>query len=64
MKLVVVIPAFNEEHTIAQAVTRLPKAIRGLDIIEPLVVDDGSTDRTPSWPRRPSPRCGCLSRGA
>lgn len=43
MKLVVVIPAFNEERTTAQAVTRLPKAIRGAGVIEPLVVDDGST---------------------
>lgn len=46
MKLVVVIPAFNEERTIATVVERLPKVIRGIDEIQALVVDDGSTDGT------------------
>ena len=46
MKLVVVIPAFNEEKTVAEVVQRLPKHIRGVNQVEAVVVDDGSADRT------------------
>jgi glycosyltransferase involved in cell wall biosynthesis len=46
MKLVVVIPAFNEERTIAAVVQRLPKTIPGVEAIEAVVIDDGSSDRT------------------
>jgi glycosyltransferase involved in cell wall biosynthesis len=46
MKLIIQIPAFNEEGTIAQALRELPKKIEGVTSIETLVIDDGSTDRT------------------
>jgi glycosyltransferase involved in cell wall biosynthesis len=46
MKLIVQIPAFNEEATIAQTLRDLPKKIDGITAIETLVVDDGSTDNT------------------
>ena len=46
MKLVIQIPCFNEQHTLPQTIRDLPKSIPGIDQIEILVVDDGSTDRT------------------
>jgi len=46
MKLVIQIPCLNEEETITQTITDLPKKIPGIDVIEILIVDDGSTDRT------------------
>ena len=46
MKLVVIMPALNEEATVAEVVARIPRRIPGLDAVEVIVVDDGSTDRT------------------
>ncbi len=46
MKLVIQIPCLNEESTLPQTLADLPKRIDGVDEIEVLVVDDGSTDRT------------------
>ena len=46
MKLVIQIPCYNEEATLPQTVHDLPRALPGVDEIEYLVVDDGSTDRT------------------
>lgn len=46
MKLVVTIPAYNEEKTIARMVAEVPRAIEGVDQVEVLVIDDGSTDGT------------------
>ncbi|WP_417452051.1 glycosyltransferase [Kordiimonas sp.] len=46
MKLIIQIPCFNEEETLAETVADLPKAIDGVDTIEILVIDDGSSDRT------------------
>lgn len=46
MKLVVLIPAYNEESNIAKAVLGIPRKIRGVDKVEVLVVDDGSRDKT------------------
>jgi glycosyltransferase involved in cell wall biosynthesis len=46
MKLVVQIPALNEEITIADVIKRIPKQFDGVDEIQVLVVDDGSTDNT------------------
>lgn len=46
MKLVIQIPCFNEEQTLPQTIHDLPQSIPGIDQIEILVVDDGSTDRT------------------
>lgn len=46
MKLVVMIPAYNEEETIASVIKEIPREILGISIIEVLVINDGSTDRT------------------
>jgi len=46
MKLVIQIPAYNEEATIAKAIAALPKSVPGFTSVEILVVDDGSIDRT------------------
>ncbi len=46
MKLIIQIPAFNEEATIATALAALPTKIPGITSIETLLIDDGSTDAT------------------
>ncbi len=46
MKLVIQIPCYNEEATLPQTVRDLPRVLPGIGVIEYLVVDDGSTDRT------------------
>ncbi|TXT54855.1 MAG: Family 2 glycosyl transferase [Candidatus Thorarchaeota archaeon] len=46
MKLIVVIPAFNEEQSIVSVVKGVPQEIKRIDTTEILVVDDGSLDRT------------------
>ena len=46
MKLIVQIPCLNEEATLPATIADLPRRIDGIDEIELLVVDDGSTDRT------------------
>jgi len=46
MKLIVQIPAYNEEATIAQTLRDIPKKLDGVTAIETLVVDDGSSDHT------------------
>lgn len=46
MKLVVQIPCLNEEQTLPLVLETIPKKIDGIDEIEILVIDDGSTDKT------------------
>lgn len=46
MKLVVTIPAYNEEKTIASVINDVPRHIKGIDSIGVLLIDDGSTDNT------------------
>ena len=46
MKLLVTIPALNEEATIAQVIAGVPREIAGVHEVEVIVVNDGSTDRT------------------
>jgi len=46
MKLIIQIPCYNEENTLAQTYHDLPKYIEGIDSIEYLVINDGSTDHT------------------
>lgn len=46
MKLIIQIPCFNEEATLAATLADLPREVPGFDTVEWLVIDDGSTDRT------------------
>ena len=46
MKLVVLIPAFNEERNIERVIQNIPRKIMGIDEVKVLVVNDGSTDQT------------------
>jgi glycosyltransferase involved in cell wall biosynthesis len=46
VKLIIQIPCLNEEKTLPETLGDLPKSIKGIDIIEILVIDDGSNDRT------------------
>ena len=46
MKLIIQIPCLNEEKTLPETLGDLPKSIKGIDIIEILVIDDGSNDCT------------------
>jgi glycosyltransferase involved in cell wall biosynthesis len=46
MKLIIQIPCFDEEQTLPGTLKDLPRDIPGVDVVEWLVIDDGSTDRT------------------
>ncbi len=46
MKLIIQIPCLNEEQTLPATLADLPRQLDGIDEVELLVVDDGSTDRT------------------
>ena len=46
MKLIVQIPCLNEEATLPETLRAVPRSIPGIDVVEILVIDDGSTDRT------------------
>src|SRR3954467_14980522 len=45
MKLIIQIPCFNEEEQLPATLADLPRELPGIDELEWLVVDDGSTDR-------------------
>ena len=46
MKLIIQIACYNEEETLAETLNALPKKLEGIDKIEILIINDGSTDRT------------------
>ena len=46
MKLVIQIPCLDEEETLPATLAGLPREVPGVDVVEWLVIDDGSTDRT------------------
>ncbi|MFC1850613.1 glycosyltransferase family 2 protein [candidate division CSSED10-310 bacterium] len=51
MKLIIQIPCLNEEETLAETLKSLPREIEGIDYIETLIIDDGSSDKTVSVAR-------------
>jgi glycosyltransferase involved in cell wall biosynthesis len=51
MKLIIQVPCFNEEKTLPRTIADLPTAIDGINEIEYLIIDDGSTDKTVSVAR-------------
>lgn len=46
MKLLIQIPCFNEEKTLPLVLKSIPKKIKGINKIDVLIIDDGSTDKT------------------
>ena len=46
MKLIIQIPCFNEEEALPQTLNELPRTVEGFDVVEWLIIDDGSTDNT------------------
>jgi glycosyltransferase involved in cell wall biosynthesis len=46
MKLIIQIPCFNEEKTLPEVLRDLPREVPGVDVVEYLIIDDGSSDRT------------------
>src|SRR5689334_6909318 len=46
MKLVIQIPCLDEEQTLPQTLAALPRTVRGVDAVDVIVIDDGSTDAT------------------
>src|SRR5947209_8726153 len=46
MKLIIQIPCFNEAEQLPGTLADLPRELEGFDVVEWLVVDDGSTDDT------------------
>ncbi len=51
-KLIIQIPCYNEEATLAQTLAALPRHVPGFDCVEWLVIDDGSRDETAAVARR------------
>jgi glycosyltransferase involved in cell wall biosynthesis len=51
MKLIIQIPCFNEAAQLPQTLADLPREVDGFDVVEWLVIDDGSTDETVSVAR-------------
>lgn len=45
-KLIIQVPCFNEENTLPLVFKTIPRSIKGIDQIETLIIDDGSSDRT------------------
>ncbi|MFQ6018437.1 MAG: glycosyltransferase family 2 protein [Kiloniellaceae bacterium] len=46
IKLIVQIPCYNEEKSIGTTLDALPRSLPGVDDVQWLIIDDGSTDRT------------------
>jgi glycosyltransferase involved in cell wall biosynthesis len=46
VKLIIQIPCYNEEQTLPVTLRALPRKLRGVNRIEVLVIDDGSSDGT------------------
>lgn len=45
-KLIIQIPCYNEEKSLPVTLADLPRSVPGVDVVEWLIIDDGSTDRT------------------
>ena len=46
MKLIIQVPCLNEEDQLPISLGALPREVEGFDVVEWLIIDDGSTDRT------------------
>ncbi len=52
MQLFVMIPAHNEEETIAQVIQTIPRKVAGISKVSVIVINDGSTDKTAEIARK------------
>lgn len=52
MKLIIQIPCYNEAEVLPRTLADLPRTIPGIDVLETLVIDDGSSDGTGEVARR------------
>ena len=59
MKLIIQIPCYNEEQTLPMVFRDLPRSVEGIDEIETLIIDDGSTDDTVRVARELASRSYC-----
>lgn len=57
MHLVILIPAYNEAKVIGSVIDALPKSLKHVDTITPLVIDDHSTDDTRKVAKSHGARC-------
>ena len=46
IKLIIQIPCFNEEESLPVTLAELPRSVPGVDVVEWLIIDDGSVDGT------------------
>ncbi|MFC1878494.1 glycosyltransferase family 2 protein [Chloroflexota bacterium] len=46
IKLIIQIPCYNEAETLPGTIQALPRSIEGVDVVEYLIIDDGSQDNT------------------
>lgn len=46
MKLIIQVPCLNEEDQLPESLSALPRQVPGFDVVEWLIIDDGSHDRT------------------
>jgi len=46
LKLIIQIPCYNEAESLPTTLAQLPRRVRGFDVVEWLIIDDGSTDNT------------------
>lgn len=46
MKLIVTIPCYNEDENLGPVIREIPRQLPGVDLVEVLILNDGSTDKT------------------
>ena len=56
LRVLVAMPALNEERTVGDLIRRVPHDLSGVGVVETLVIDDGSTDRTVAMAREAGAR--------
>lgn len=52
MKLIIQIPCYNEAESLPETLLALPRTVPGIEVVEYLVIDDGSRDGTSDVARR------------